>query len=458
MSDPVFSESLAFSQLKRRSISARSFRTKIAPSNGAAFGENQTIQIDMPANLAGQYFDFSSMYLKFKVKNTVAAYTLDRAGGLGFFKRLQISTAGAQICDINNYNVLATAMMDTDASSEWKAGYGAILLGTHGDSLSGSTQAIAAERTFCTPLVLNPLFNTTPHRLIPAFSLSAITVRLTLDATASCVQSAGAPVLAYSDVELVCMMTELSPAAQAQVDAATGGKYNILANSFMNSQATLGAGNTQLTSSLGFSMSSLERIVACHRPTASLNSQGAYSLGNRTTSGLVQYQYLINAESYPQRPVLVDFAGAESTAEFLIADHALVDWNKGCGLSNGVVWRSNAGPLVGALGGIAPEIAKSTCFMLKDGAGTSAGLSTGADAAAANSNIGTFIISTDFENGLSVGKSATIYSGVSTIASNVQWLGTYAAGAAAAQVDWFAEYSVLLSLDMRGSGVFSISV
>ena len=461
MSEAVFSESLAYGQMKRRSVSARSFRTKIAPSNGSLYGENQTIQIDMPANLAGQYYDFSSMYLKFKVTNTVAAYTLDRAGGLSFFKRLQISTAGAQICDINNYNVLATAMIDTDASSEWKAGYGAILLGTHGDALSGSTQAIGAGRTFCTPLVLNPLFNTTPHRLIPAFSLSAITLRLTLDATASCVQSAGAPVLAYSDVELVCMMTELSPAAQAQVDSATGGKYNILANSFMNSQATLAANNTQLTSSLGFSMSSMERVIATHRPTTSINSQAAFSLGNRTTSGLVQYQYLINAESYPARPVIVDSAGAESTAEFLIADHALVDWNKGCGLSNGVVQMvpgAAASVMVGALSGIAPQVTKSPCFMLKDGAGTVAGSSAGATPDTANSNIGTFIISTDFENGLSVGKSATIYSGVSTIASNVQWLGTYADVHVAAQIDWFSEYSVLLSLDTRGSGVFSISV
>jgi hypothetical protein len=461
--DSVFSESLAYQQLKKRSVSARSFRTKIASTNGVVFSPEQTIQVDLPGNLTGQFYDFSSMYLKFKVSNATAAYTLDRPGALGFVKRLQISQNGAQICDINNYNVLCTAMMDTDASSEWKAGYGNILLGTHGDALSGITVPADSVRTYCMPIVLNPLFNSTPHRLIPAFSLSSIQLRLQLDSVASAVRSTGAPVLVFSEVEVVCMMTELAPQAMAMLSSATGGKYTILANSFMNSQATLASGASQLTQNLGFSMSSVERIVLCHRPTATIASQAAFSLGNRTTSGITQFQYLINSESYPARPVIVADAGAESTAEFLIADHSLVDWNKGCGLSNGVVQRvaGAAGSMVGSLSGSAPEVAKSACFRLLDGAGTIAGDSTSAGAATANSNIGTFILSTDFENGLSVGKSATIYSGISTIASNVQFLGTYdvsGTGHAAAQLDFFAQYSVLLSLDMMGSGVFSISV
>ena len=464
MSDAVFSESVQYASLKKRSVSARSFRTKIAPSNGSTFAADSTIQIDLPGNLQAQYFDFSSLYLKFKLTSDIALH-LDRGGAFGLFKRLQLSVAGAQLADVNSYGLLCTAMLDTDSSAEWKAGYGNICAGTIGDALTGVSQAAdaAGARVYCVPIVLNPLFNTTGHRLIPAFSLSAIQMRLQIDSAASCVVVAGGadPVLAFSEVELCCMMTELSPQAQAQVDAACGGNYTILANSFMNSQAQLAANDTQLTANLGFSVSSLERIIAIHRPTATLAARGAYSLGNRTTSGLVQYKYLINAESFPQRDVVVGDHGAESTAEMLIADHALVDFNKGTALNNGVVQvtaADAAGPMVGALSGTAPNVVKSACFMLKDGAGTQIGSAAAVTTAAAVSNIGTFMISTDFENGLSVGKSSSIYSGVSTIASSVQWLGTYSNAHAAAQVDFFACFSVLMTLNTRGAGVWQISV
>ena len=463
MSEAVFSESLAYASMKKRSVSARSFRTKIAPSNGSSFAADSTIQIDLPGNLQAQYFDFSSMYLKFKLTSNLALH-LDRGGAFGLFKRLQLSVAGAQLADVNSYGLLCTAMLDTDSSAEWKAGYGNICAGTIGDALTGVSQAAdaAGARVYCVPIVLNPLFNTTGHRLIPAFSLSAIQMRLQIDSAASCVVTpAGGndPVLAFSEVELCCMMTELSPQAQAQVDAACGGNYTILANSFMNSQAQLAANDTQLTANLGFSVSSLERIIAIHRPTATIAARGAYSLGNRTTSGLVQYKYLINAESFPQRDVVVGDHGAESTAEMLIADHALVDFNKGSALNNGTaVTTSTVHNLIGALSGTNPNIEKSACFMLKDGAGTSPGVGIVAGANATASNIGTYMISTDFENGLSVGKSSSIYSGVSTIASSVQWLGTYSNAHAAAQVDFFACFSVLITLNTRGAGVWQISI
>jgi hypothetical protein len=454
----VFSESLAYGQQKRRAVSARSFRVKIPPSNSTSFTDGQTIQVDLPGNLAGQYYNMNQMYLKLKVAPTVNC-SLDRVGALGFIKRLQISTAGAQIADINNYNVLASAMLDTDASCEYKAGYGNVMLGTLGDALKGEDLTAGVARVFCIPMVLNPLSMTTPHRLIPAFALSSLQFRFTLDSGASAVLSGADCVLNFSEVEMVCMMTELSPQAQAMVDSSTGGKYNILANSFMNSGATRQGGDTALTANLGFSVSSLERIIAIHRPSDSVDIRTSYSLGNRGTAGLSEFQYLVNSESYPARPVIIDSKGAESMAETLIADHALADFKKSATFNNGFVAIGTLGVGTSALSGDAPNIAKSACFMISDPDGTTAGTSAVAGTGATASNVGTFLVATEFESGLSDGKSSTIYSGISTIASVVQWVGKYAVPTASAfTIDFFAQYTVLLSLDTRGSGVWSISV
>tara|TARA_R110002167_G_scaffold61640_1_gene174129 strand:- start:1732 stop:3111 length:1380 start_codon:yes stop_codon:yes gene_type:complete len=459
MSAEVFSESLQYGQMKKRAVAARSFRVKIPSSNSTSFSAGETIQMDLPGNLAGQFYNFNQLYLKMTVTSNIA-YKLDRCGAMGFIQRLQISTAGAQLADINNYNLLATALMDTEATAEWKAGYGNVLLGTIGDALTGADIGVGAT-TFCIPIVLNPLANTTPHRLIPAFALSAIQMRFTLASAQTACVAAAAPVLAFSGVEVVAMMTELSPGAMGQIESSTGGQYNILAQSWMSSGASMpGGAATGLTANLGFSVSSLERVLAIHRPSATVTAPAAYSLGNRSTADLLEYSYLINAEQYPARPVIVGDRGAEAMAEALISDHSLVDFKKGSTFNQGFVPVGTLGVGVTGLTGSAPDVDKAQPFMLAAPTGLTAGVQAAAANAATASDVGTYFAATEFENGLSDGKSSHIYSGISTIASTVQWRGVYArgAGALAVNIDFFANFTVLLSLNTRGSGVWSVSV
>ena len=155
MSAEVFSESLQYGQMKKRAVAARSFRVKIPSSNSTSFSAGETIQMDLPGNLAGQFYNFNQLYLKMTVTSNVA-YKLDRCGALGFIQRLQISTAGAQLADINNYNLLATALMDTEATAEWKAGYGNVLLGTIGDALTGADIGVGATTVSSPPLPYQP--------------------------------------------------------------------------------------------------------------------------------------------------------------------------------------------------------------------------------------------------------------------------------------------------------------
>jgi len=451
MSAEVFSESLAYPKMKQRAVASRSFRTKISPSNSQNFTMGQTINIDLPGNLMGQYYNFNQMYLKFKVTNNDGAdIALDRAGAAGLIRRIQISTAGAQLFDCDKWNVLYTALLDTEASNEWKGSVGNILTGTSGGNLGAESIAAAGERVYCVPIVLNPLSNTTPHRLIPAFSMSSLQWKITLDSAANATVGAATDAeVAISDVEMVCLMTELSPGAQAQVDQMTGGVYNILANSYMNSSTNMGA-VSQVTANLGFSVSSLERVLLVQRKDASFVG-GRYTIGNRAKNGLTEYQYLINSESYPARPIKVDGESAEACAELLIASHSLTDFKAGNSLQNNAVASTLANVLANAYSpdGKYPE-AYST-----DGIGDQCGKVVGGVSTAGN--IGSALYGCEFETGLSDGKSSHIYSGVSTLASNVQFLGKYS-GAAAATLDFFGQFSVLISLDMRSSGVFSVSV
>jgi len=212
----------------------------------------------------------------------------------------------------------------------------------------------------------------------------------------------------------------------------------------------MSAGNTAVTANLGLSVSSLERVIVCHRPTSSLVLT-AYSLGNRTKNFLSEYSILINGEQYPARPVLVSDKGAEALAEYLLSDHSLVNFDKQSSFNIGLFGASPATKSNGLDGQSVNGILEPYIFDAPGG--TEVG-STAADP----SNIGSFITAVELETGLSDGKSQRIYSGISTISSTVNYRGIYATGTQNAQIDFFAMFTVLLSLNMRGTAVWAISV
>ena len=140
----------------------------------------------------------------------------------------------------------------------------------------------------------------------------------------------------------------------------------------------------------------------------------------------------------------------------------MVDFRKGNNLNGGSVRSANTAQLTSFVCGD-PSVHPSDYGQEVGSvpAGTTAGATSstaGNVTAATASTIGTAVYGCEFETGLSDGKSSHIYSGVSTLASNVQALLKYDSAHVAAQLDFFAQFSVLLSLDMKGSGVFSVSV
>lgn len=476
----VASEALDYNNIKRRAMASRSYRVRIAPSNKTSFGPGETIFLDLPSNLSGTFMDMTQTYIRMKVTYTntstgagagaVAKIALDKPGAYGFVQRVACITSGQQVFDLNNYNVLVGALMDTDASNDWKANAGNVLVGTtastcHGESLQIANNS-SVVRTYCLPFILNPF--ALQKKLVPLFSLDSLRWRITLDTLVNSViaESVGAYntlSIAFSDVEMISYFTELSPSAMAQLDGLTGGMYNLLCPSYSNTQATMTAGTTNLNTVLGIAVSSLERILVIHRNTSSAVASGA-SLGARITNGIQTAQFFINSEAFPQRNIQIDDMGAEALSEFLIADHALSDFSRASCIQN---FNVSKGAFLGInvydaslynvvnrdlLAGGSIEPANNAW---NNAVGT--GLVTGLTDGDTLTDVGSFVLAIELETGCSAGRSDRLYSGISTISSVVQFKGTYS-GSVSASIDFYAQFTVLLTLNMRQTGVWSITI
>ena len=464
----IAAESLDYNNIKRRAMASRSYRVRVAPSNKTSFSPGETIFLDLPSNLSGTFMDMTQTYIRMKVTYTGTAgqvnkVSLDKPGAYGFLQRVACITSGQQIFDLNNYNVLAGALMDTDASNDWKANAGNVLVGTTAACPHGETFQIAdagtVTRTYCLPFILNPF--ALQKKLVPLFSLDSLRFRLTLETLVNSIiqVSGGVSSIAFNEVELISYFTELSPSAMAQLDTLTGGVYNLLCPSFSNTQATMTAGTPTLNTVLGIAVSSLERILVIHRPSAAAVAGGS-SLGARITNSIQTAQFFINSEAYPQRNIQIDDMGSEALCEYLIADHALSDFSRASCIQNFNVSAAavNYNVFDGALyNNINVSLAAGAAFLGVNNAwnlGVGTGLQQGF--VDAKSTVGSFILAIELETGCSAGRSDRLYSGISTISSVVQYKGTYAGTAIDATLDFFAQFTVLLTLNMRQTGVWAL--
>ncbi len=464
----VASEALDYQNIKRRAVASRGYRVKLAPSNGSTFtpSSNSVIDIPMPSNLAGTFIDFTQCYLKFKLTPDQPVY-LDKAGAYGVVQKLDCVTSGSQIYSLNNYNVLMASLMDLDSTDTYKTNVGKVLAGTNGCGSLGEYVSTAG-RTYALPFALHPL--AMQKKLVPLFSLDSLRFRLTLEtALNALVQAGGNAQTTYSitNVELCCYFVELSPSAAQQVNAMTGGVYKLLCPCYQNYQTSISANATALTATLGIAVSSLERIIIIHRNNAAIGVATKQSLGARITNNLSSFFFTINGEQYPMRPVEIGDSGAEPLAELLVSDHALSMFDKGSHISSQfyisqltVGGVANTSVLVGPNEAIyqylnIPSTSNvSNAWFNAAGDGSILG-SNGASGTV--STAGSFIASIELESGVSAGKSDRIYSGISTMASVVQYNGTYAT-AVAGTIDFFCHYSILLTLDMNTLGVWTVNL
>ena len=409
---------LDYADVPPRASSSRSLRTEVVPSNGNSFNMNNTIIFDLPSNVSNTFWDAQSSYVRLNFTNGDAAAVNFEGGGFPTcIRRVEMLLGGQTLCCIDSYNVLYQMMLDLDTSGQFRTNAGARLFGA-ANSAVGESVAAAGVRQVCFPLALTPIIQSSKYW--PLFGREPLRIRIELDTSARGLKGAATDAeITIDEVALVMYQLELGNDVMSQVASNSGGMMRIAMPSYQHHQATLGAGATSVAATLGYSMSSLNRILVAQRLSAVTAAN--VTIGNRSQCNLTQCNVKIGGVQYPQIAVKDrQDQGAEVLAEALVSQRALLSYGHDSSLELG--------------------------------AGFVANEPTGAD----NDNTGHFLIELDLESQRV--DAGSLVAGVNCIGQVVQFESTYDAGVTAAHVlDIFGEHTIMAQLDLQ-SLTWSIAV
>lgn len=413
---------LDYGDVPPRASSSRSLRTEVVPSNGNSFNMNQTIIFDLPSNVSNAFWDAQSSYVRLNFTNndTGAGDTVKFEGG-GFptcIRRIEMLLGGQTLCSIDSYNVLYQMMLDLDTSGQFRSNAGARLFGAANSAEGEEVAGAGGVRQVCFPLALTPIIQSSKYW--PLFGREPLRIRIELDtAPRALIGAATSAEITIDEVALVMYQLELGNDVMSQVASNSGGMMRIAMPSYQHHQATLAAGATSVATTLGYSMSSLNRILVAQRLSAV--TAGNVTIGNRAQLELTDCNVKIGGVQYPQISVKDrQNQGAEVLAEALVSQRALLSYGHDSSLELGAKF-------------IAEE-------------------PTGAN----NANTGHFLIELDLESQRV--DAGSLVAGVNCIGQVVQFESTYDNGPLAAYVlDIFGEHTIMAQLDLQ-SLTWSIAV
>ena len=411
---------LNYSQVPPRASSSRAIRNEIIPTNNGTYTMNSQIIFDLPANLNNTFCDFQSSYVKLTVNNAdTAAFNFHGGGFPSCIKQIVLELGGQTLFSCDNWNTLYEMMLSLDTSASFRSNAGLRLFGAGNDFTGSSVAENGGSRQVCFPLILTPLM---ANRYFPLIGRDRLRIRLILDTSErSLIGAATDAEVTITDVALVTYNLELGSDVMAMVAANSGGSFKIAMPSYQHHQESLSNTATSLVATLGFSMSSLNRIlVAQTRQTA---TAGNNHIGNRSRLRLNRFFVTIGGVKYPMRDVqdlgvaaATTGAGSEVLAEALISQRALCAWTHDSS--------------IGADGG----------FALLEGAGDTSGTT------------GSFLIDLDLESQRVAGgeSSVGLVAGVNCVGQVCQLTMEYSAAATNDHViDVFGEHTILCSLDLN---------
>jgi len=413
---------LDYNSVPPRATSSRAIRNEIVPTNSqGSYTMNSQIIFDLPANLNNTFCDFQSSYIKATVTNGDGADIKFHGGGFPTcIKQIVLELGGQTLFSCDNWNTLYEMMLSLDTSASFRNNAGQRLFGAGGDFDGATiTHTTNNSRDVCFPLVLTPLM---ANRYFPLIGRDRLRIRLLLDTSARSLLGAATDAeVTISNVSLVTYSLELGNDVMAMVAANSGGQMKIAMPSYQHHQASLSNSATSLVATLGFSMSSLNRIlIAQTRQTAVAANN---HIGNRSRLRLNRFFVTIGGVKYPMRDVqdvgvaaTTTGAGAEPFAEALISQRALCAWTHDSSIQ--------------ADGG----------FAILEGAGNTSAAT------------GSFLIDLDLESQRVAGgeSSLGLVAGVNCVGQVVQLTMEYAAAATNNHVvDVFGEHTILCSLDLN---------
>jgi hypothetical protein len=437
----VASERLNYLSKKQRAVSSRASRQIIPCSNGVTFNAGQTARIDLAGNQMATYLDMQDSYLKFTVNNgDDAAIQLESAYAL--IDRLEILCDGATVSSIAQYGACVHSYLDTEVGQDWKVGLGRGLAGTYisGDFL---TQIGASgSKTFCIPLVLTPVFQA--NKYWPMMARSTLSIRITwASAAKGTIGAATDAQITINPCEFVGSFVRLSAEANAMVMANTQGRFEIITSDIRTAEGNLTENDTVLNVNCGFSFSSLDRISFGIFPT--LNTALAMSVSNRAAATLQEFSLSINGEEHPRRRIQVSETNvAETYAEIAVAHRSLADFGHTSSLSPYHYSTASTGAL--------PAIANR--FYVPQPSGLVGTTGEGNF----DRNTGKAIFMIDTESMKPHSDPDALYSGLSTLGSVVQLVGTLTLAPASVPILVFAQYTLAMTLDMNGSQTWVVSI
>jgi len=423
-------QKLNYANVPPRATSSRALRNEVTPSNGSDFTMNNSIIFDLPSNLNNTFWDAQSSYVSLVVtnSNTTRAVNLEGGGFPACIKRIVIELGGQTLFSCDNWNSLYMAMFDLDTAAQFRNNAGKVLFGAANAAKGASLAANGGSLKVCFPLVLTPFM---ANKYWPLIGRDRIRIRLELDTVARSLICAHATEnvdadIAITDVKLVQYNLELGSDVMAQVAAASGGTMKIACPSYQHHQSSIAALSSALSATLGFSMSSLNRIIVAQQLQAVV-STAAY-VGNRSYADLERFSVSVGGIKYPQIDVKENGSGSETLAEALVSQRALTSWGHQSSIESiGTAGYTGDEP-TGALG--------------------------------ADDDTGHYLIDLDLESQRVAGGESgmQLVAGINTIGQTVQAQFNYSNPISAAHVlNIYGEHTVLCMLDLN-SLTWSIAV